>query len=170
MITLRERTATLPSRPSIFLTLLPMLLLSSCEPGEDGSGAGSGSSDRDRKKRTKLPTDTMNTERIAAQDSLGKPPQPRNLLEGVEDECPVHHEKMKVREIPIVFGDAAPEKSEHENPSSAEKFPFGAEKIISTGNALLPGEPVTARVYQCASCVAARKAAEEKQALTRASH
>ena len=163
MSTLRERTATLPSRPLIFLALLPVLLLSSCEPGGGASNAGSGDDARDRKRQAASPLgNTANPERIAAQDSLGKPPLPRDLLQGVEDECPVHREKMKVREIPIVFMDAAPENPETPKQPATGKFPFGAEKIISTGNALLPAEPLTARVYQCASCVAARRAAEGK--------
>ena len=162
---LRKRTATLPSRPLIFLSLLPILLLSSCKPGDDRSNAGNGDNVRDGKKqRTTLPGNTMNPERIAAQESLGKPPLPRDLSEGVEDECPVHHENMKVREIPIVFEDAATGKTKSEKQPLTAKFPFGAEKIISAGNALLPGEPLSARVYQCGSCVTARKAAEEKQA------
>ena len=137
-----------------------MLFVSSCEPGGDGLGAGNGDNVRGGKQQTAIPHgNTANPERIAAQDSLGKPPAPRDLSEGIEDECPVHHEKMRVREIPIVFEDAAPAKQ----PLTA-KFPFGAEKIISAGNALLPGEPLSARVYQCASCVAARRAAEERQA------
>ena len=140
-------------------------MLSSCEPGEDASGAGNGGNVRDGKKQgTRLQTDTLNKERIAAQDSLGKPPQPRDLLEGVEDECPVHREKMKVREIPIIFVDGESGHSGSAKQPVTARFPFGAEKIISTGNALLPGEPLSARVYQCASCVAARRIAEEKQA------
>ena len=95
MSNLRKRTPTLPSRPLIFLALLPILLLSSCEPGDDRSNAGNGDNVRDGKKqRTTLPGNTMNPERIAAQESLGKPPLPRDLSEGVEDECPVHHENM----------------------------------------------------------------------------
>ena len=165
MSNLRKRTPTLPSRPLIFLALLPILLLSSCKPGDDRSNAGNGDNVRDGKKqRTTLPGNTMNPERIAAQESLGKPPLPRDLSEGVEDECPVHHENMKVREIPIVFEDAATGKTKSEKQLLTAKFPFGAERIISAGNALLPGEPLSARVYQCGSCVTARKAAEEKQA------
>lgn len=142
-----------------------MLILASCEPGDDVSNTGNGGNARDgQRQRTKLPTDTLNPERIAAQDSLGKPPQPRDLLTGVEDECPVHHRKMNVREIPIIFADAAPGKSEPARQPLSAQFPFGAEKITSAGNALLPGEPLSARVYQCDACVAARRAAEEKHA------
>ena len=134
--------------------LLSILLLPSCEPGSDNINPRKG-----ERRTEQLLENTVNPERIAAQESLGKPPLPRNLTEGIEDECPVHHEKMKLREIPIIFENAAPAKL----PLTA-KFPFGAEKIISAGNALLPGEPLSARVYQCASCVTARRAAEEKQA------
>ena len=154
-----QKKNSVPSRPFIFLALLPMLFLSSCEPGDNGSHAGYPDNIRDGKEqRMRLPGDTMNPERIAAQESLGKPPLPRDLSEGIEDECPVHHERMKVREIPIVFEDAASEKTKSAKQPLTAKFPFGAEKIISAGNALLPGEPLSARVYQCASCVAARRA------------
>lgn len=165
--TLRKRTATVPSRPFILLALLPVLLLPSCEPGEDSSSGGRGDTSNDGKRqRTKFPTDTISPERIAAQNSPGKPPPPRDLVEGVEDECPVHHQKMNVREIPIVFVDPTAERPEPAKQPLSAKFPFGAEKIISTGNRLLPGEPHSARVYQCPACIAARRAAEEKQART----
>ena len=145
------------------LTPLVALLLISCEPGHDrGDAANTGPRTRDGSPGVNLPGNSANHERLAAQDSLGKPPPPRNLLEGVEDECPVHHERMKVREIPIVFENGAPQGADPASFSLTARFPFGAEKIVSTGNALLPSEPLTARVYQCASCIAASKAAGKK--------
>lgn len=149
----------MPPRPFIFLPLMPLMLLSSCEPGDDGTGAGNGGA----RQRSILPGNTANPERIAAQESLGKPPPPRDLRGGIDDECPVHQEKMKLKEIPILFGEDVPAKQ-----LLTAQFPFGAEKITSSGNALLPGQPLSARVYQCASCVTARKAAEEKLARTKA--
>ena len=75
----------------------------------------------------------------------------------------MHHVKMKLREIPIVFEEPTAKGTESVNPTATAAFPFGAEKIVSVGNALLPSEPLTARVYQCASCIAARRIAEEKR-------
>ena len=89
----------------------------------------------------------------------------RHLLDAANDTCPVHREKMQVREIPIVFEDAESSGAESENMAGTARFPFGAERIISAGNALLPGAALTARVYQCESCVKARKAANGKDAL-----
>lgn len=149
-------------RHPFILAPLAMLLLSSCEPGDVNADAGSSvpRERRDSIDRT-LPSDVVSHERLAAQDSVGRPPLPRNLVSGIEDVCPVHHEKMKLREVPIVFVDTDPDGIEAGKKSLAAQFPFGAEKICSSGNALLPGEPLTARVYQCASCIAARKVAEQ---------
>ena len=148
-----------------FLILIPLgILLCSCEPGEGSTEADSGLL---RKRREKgegmLPADGTNRERIAAQNSVGRVPQPRNLTGEAGDTCPVHHEKMKIREIPIVFEEHTAEGSGTANPPATAEFPFGAEKIVSAGNALLPGEPRTARVYQCASCVAASRTADLKR-------
>lgn len=152
-----------PMHHLTILTPLAALLLTSCEPAQEGGdAANSAPLGRDGTAGANLPGNSANNERIAAQDSLGKPPPARNFLEGVEDECPVHHERMTVRQIPIVFENGAPQGTDPASFSLTAKFPFGAEKIFSTGNALLPSEPLTARVYQCASCIAARKAAGKK--------
>ena len=143
-----------------FLILAPlgMLLLSSCGPG--GGSSDSGAS-REGESDGKLAADRMSHAQVSAQDSVGKRPQPHNFVETVEDICPVHHEKMKLREIPIAFEDPATNGTGSVNPLATAAFPFGAEKIVSAGNALLPGQPLTARVYQCAPCIAARWAAEK---------
>ena len=142
---------------------LAMLLLASCEPGENNHDAGSGISREQREsKGSTLPVNQATHEQLAAQDSIGRPPLSRNLIVAVEDICPVHHQKMTVCEIPIVFEEGAAKGAESGSPPATAAFPFGAEKIVSAGNALLPGEPLTARVYQCAMCVAARKAAGKK--------
>ncbi|MEO6739333.1 MAG: hypothetical protein ABIP20_03715 [Chthoniobacteraceae bacterium] len=148
-------------RHLLILAPLVTLLLASCEPGQENAGTGS----RTSGDRTggKLPAEAANHERLAAQDSVGRPPLPRDLVSTVGDICPVHHIKMKLCQIPIVFGDTASEGTGLASLSATADFPFGAEKIVSAGNALLPGEPVTARVYQCASCIAARRAAKEKR-------
>ena len=152
-----------PMRHLTILTPLAALLLISCEPSQESGGAANTAPlRRDGSAGVNLPGNSANNERIAAQDSLGKPPPPHNFVEGVEDECPVHHERMTVREIPIVFENGAPQGTDPASFSLTARFPFGAEKIVSTGNALLPSEPLTARVYQCASCIAARKAAGKK--------
>ncbi len=150
-------------RPLTILTPLAALLLVSCEPGQDGTDAANKPPrSHDGAPGANRAGNSANNERLAAQDSLGQSPLPRNLVDGVEDVCPVHHEKMKMREIPVVFESTTPEKADPADVELAAKFPFGAEKIVSTGNALLPSEPLTARVYQCASCIAARKAAGKR--------
>jgi hypothetical protein len=151
-------------RPSPIFASLAVLLLASCEPGGDSNMPG-GPSPQGRTEKTgiKLNGNTTTIQQLAAQDSVGKPPQPRNLIADVADTCPVHHEKMRIREIPIVFEDDGPGESGSTCLAAAAAFPFDAERIVSTGNALLPGEPLTARVYQCASCVAAKRAGEEKR-------
>lgn len=111
-----------------------------------------------------MPANKRSYTQTSAQESVGSTPLPRNLVSATGDICPVHHEKMKMREIPIVFEDSADSASPAGDPSAAAAYPFGAEKIVSSGNALLPAEPHSARVYRCASCIAARHAAEEKQA------
>ena len=149
-------------RHFLILSPLAVLMLSSCDPDERNFGAGN---DNHQSRNEKKPsTNGIGHEQLAAQDSVGKPPPPRNLAGGVHDTCPVHHEKMRLREIPIVFEDSASAGSEPESPPATAEFPFGAEKIVSSGNALLPDESLSARVYQCASCVAARRAAEIRRA------
>ena len=120
-------------------------------------------SDADGDLASPIHRNTSNPERIAAQNSLGRPPLPRNLVNDVEDVCPVHREKMKVREIPIVFSETTLGNVDPSEIQSRAEFPFGAEKLISSENALLPGEPMSAFVYQCPACVAAREAAEVKR-------
>ena len=143
-------------RHLLILAPLATLLLASCEPGQENADAGSSTTG-------KLPQETANHERLAAQDSVGRPPLPHDLVSTVGDICPVHQLKMKLCQIPIVFGDTATAGTDHASLPATADFPFGTEKIVSAGNALLPGEPVTARVYQCPSCIAARRAAEEKR-------
>lgn len=150
-------------RHTSILAPLAMLLLASCEPGQENTGSGDTTpQDREGGMAAKF-RDKANPERIAARDSMGKPPLPRNLVHDVEDICPVHHEAMKVGEIPIIFADAAPGKADPSEMQATAEFPFSAEKIISSGNALLPAEPVSALVYQCAACMAGRRAAEAKR-------
>ena len=75
----------------------------------------------------------------------------------------MHHVKMKLREIPIVFEEPTANGTESATPTATAAFPFGAEKIVSAGNALLPSQPLTGRVYQCEPCIAARRLAEENR-------
>ena len=149
-------------RTFLLLATLGMLVLPSCEPAGGSSDAGN---IRTRDERVgmldHITVSEHSNARIAAQDSVGKSPEPRHLLDAANDTCPVHHEKMNVREIPIVFEDPAGDGVASENLAGTARFPFGAERIVSAGNALLPGAALTARVYQCASCVKARKAANE---------
>ena len=151
-------------RSSLLLFPLGMLLLSSCEPDVVNSADANG---RHRKPADGLgesiPADELSRAQISAQESLGKPPLPRNLASATADICPVHHEKMRLREIPIVFEEATSEGTASASATLTAAFPFGAEKIVSAANSLLPGEPHSARVYQCISCIAARHAAEEKR-------
>lgn len=155
---------------SHFLFPLGALLLASCEPDE-GSSAKADS--RQRKSEASLDEilpDTFSHSQISAQDSVGKGPQPRNLAETTDNVCPVHHEKMTLREVPIVFPESTGDGTVPAEAAAAAAFPFGAETIVSEGNALLPSQPLTARVYQCAACIAARRAAEEKRAPAEALH
>ena len=154
-----KQTLLVPMRHFLILVPLGMLQLSSCEPEGGSSNAGIRKRDPQGKWQDKIADEEVSHAQIAAQDSLGKTPQARDLVADVEDTCPVHHEKMKQREIPIVFGET---KANGHEPATAA-FPFGAEKIVSAGNALLPGEARTARVYQCASCIAARRLAEVRR-------
>jgi hypothetical protein len=156
-----------PLRHCLFVASLGMLMLPSCEPAGGSSDAGN---PRPRDERTEVlermvPNEAANAQ-LAARDSVGKSPLPRHLADAVDDTCPVHREKMKIREIPIVFEDTADSAEQSESLSGMARFPFGAEKIVSSGNALLPGTALTARVYQCASCVTARRIAEAKRAQT----
>ena len=152
---------TFPMRRLLILAPLGMLLLPSCEPGEDNADAGKNRPHEHLEKSgEERPRNETSHEQLAAQESLGRPPLPRNLIAATEDTCPVHHERMKIREIPIVFEESAEDGTGPGNPTATAAFPFGAEKIVSAGNALLPGEALTARVYQCASCIAARRAIE----------
>ena len=148
-------------RHLLFLGSLATMLFSSCEPGQDNTSAGN--SDRSEFQKVTQPANSPNRERLSAMDSVGRPPLARDLVSTIEDICPVHHRKMKLCEIPIVFGETVFEGTESASLPATSEYPFGAEKIVSPGNALLPAEPVTARVYQCISCVAARRAAEQKR-------
>jgi len=150
-------------RQLLILAPLATLLISSCEPPEDNTDAGNNRPhEQNEKWNSKLSVNTASHQQLSAQDSLGKPPSPRDLTAAIADICPVHHEKMKLREVPILFEENAANGTDSNNPSATAEFPFGAEKIVSAGNALLPGEALTARVYQCASCIATRRAAEKK--------
>jgi len=151
-------------RHHIILVSLGILLLSSCEPeaghsedAEDRRGK------RERRTAGNVFVNEMSHAQISAQDSLGKEPLARNMVSAIDDICPLHHEKMRMTEIPIVFEDDLPGDPAHNSLPATAAFPFGAERIVSAGNSLLPGEPHTARVYLCASCIAARKAAEAKR-------
>ena len=142
-----------------FLVLAPlgMLLFSSCKPDGDSSAAGGFGHDEE-----KFAQDEVSHVRLAAQESVGKAPLPRNMISALEDICPLHHEKMKPKEIPFILEEPQGEGNETAQPPATAAFPFGAEKILSEGNALLPGETLTALVYQCASCIAARRLAEAR--------
>jgi hypothetical protein len=73
---------------------------------------------------------------------------------------------MKIAEVPIVFEGTGAPSAESMNGLATDEFPFGAAKVTSSGNSLLPGEPVTARVYQCPNCMAYRNAADERRKLS----
>lgn len=77
---------------------------------------------------------------------MGTPPLPRNLLTKIEDTCQVHHLEMTVSEVPVVFENPSYHGPNPARPETTSAFPFGTEKIVSAGNALLPVEPLTARV------------------------
>lgn len=144
------------------LTFIPLgfLLLASCEPDGGSTPSEERNPDRNRKIGASIPHDAMSNAQISAQDSVGKPPMPRNLAVGVDDTCPLHHEKMTLNEIPIFFEEDLAGEVDLPIQPITEAFPFAAEKIFSPGNSLLPGEPRNAIVYQCSSCIKARKLAE----------
>ena len=146
--------------PLIFAPLT-ILLLSSCEPGGDSASRHDRRHGEEEPRNEKLSSDKTNRERIAAQESVGKMPQPRDLAGNVEDICPLHREKMKLREIPIVFVETAPGGDVAANAATSARYPFGAEKIVTVGNGLLPSEALTARVFQCVACISASRAAEK---------
>ncbi len=90
----------------LFLILAPlgMLLLSSCTPAGGSSSTGKGSSEESGGGLAEsLKSTTVSNAEMAAVDSMGKPPAPRNLIAALDNTCPVHHRKMKIAEIPIVF-------------------------------------------------------------------
>jgi hypothetical protein len=68
---------------------------------------------------------------------------------------------MTVREVPIVFEESAEGGPAPAEAASTAAFPFGAENVVSTGNSLLPGEALTARIYRCPACIAGQKAAKK---------
>src|SRR5262245_45006663 len=91
---------------SIFIAILCALALPACSPAprdadEDARHDGS----RKPKRRDGFPDYNENHEQLSATNSVGRAPLPRNLIAGVSDICPVHHQKMTVREVPIVFED-----------------------------------------------------------------
>ncbi len=152
----------------LFLVLAPlaMLLLNACTPAGGSSTTGNGTkSDPGDQSPDSLESNRVSNAEMAAMDSLGKPPLPRNLITSVENSCPVHHRKMKIAEIPITFEDDEGAVQSTDG-LATEEFPFGAARILSAGNALLPSEPRTAQVYQCPNCMAYRKAADEKRKLS----
>lgn len=143
-------------RPLLFMAPLAMLLLPSCEPPQHSDAGGKENPGWSAKNIEKITTGKINEERLAALDSVGKAPGPRSLPDAASDTCPVHHEMMKIREVPIVFEDSGTDAAEPTDPSAVSAFPFATEKLVSQRNALLPGETTTARVYQCSSCIAAK--------------
>ena len=162
--TFAKQTDPVLMRHHLILVPLGLLLLSSCEPEDVRSDEVEDRRRKpDRNAAKNVFVSDMSHAQLSAQDSLGKEPLARNMVSAIDDICPLHHEKMRMSEIPIVFEDDLPAGTAHAIPSATAAFPFGAERIISAGNSLLPGEPHTARVYLCASCIAARKAAEEKR-------
>lgn len=140
---------------------LAMLLLPSCEPPRRSDDGEKMNPDQPEWSLEKMAPVKVNEELLAAQDSVGKEPGPRAQTGTVPDTCPVHREKMKIRQVPIVFEDSATEGTETANPDVMSAFPFAAEEFVSPGNALLPDESTTARVYQCSSCIAAKLAAKK---------
>ncbi|MEO6788601.1 MAG: hypothetical protein ABI318_20970 [Chthoniobacteraceae bacterium] len=146
---------------SLFTAILCALALASCEPAAEKTDADAQRNDeRPSKQHDSFTEYKDNHEQLSAEGSVGKSPPPRNLIAGVSDMCPVHHVKMTVCDVPVVFEESADSGTDTADPAAATAFPFGAEKVVSEGNALLPGETLTARIYQCPACVAARKAAE----------
>jgi hypothetical protein len=153
--------APFPMRRSIFIAVLCALALPSCSPAPDDAAADvrrDGS--RKTNRRDSFAEHRQNHEQLSAEGSIGRAPQPRNLIAGVADICPVHDQKMAVREVPIVFKDAEDASTESAKPATISRFPFAVEKVVSEGNSLAPGEALTARVYQCEACIAAQKAAK----------
>ncbi len=144
-----------------------MLLLASCDQrAGDGEIAGGRGSEGGASIGSMLPRNSSNPERIAAEDSLGKAPPPINLVAGRSDKCPVHHERMSVHEVPVVFEETRPAGGESVRAPGAGAFPFAEQEFVTTGSSLLPGESRTALVFQCAKCVAGKRvaAAELKRA------
>lgn len=159
----RKNSLTL-SHSRLILNLSTMVLLASCEPGDSGGTAIRPGNEGER--WVPRVDNRANSERLFAHASLGQAPLPRNLVTDVEDICTVHRQKMQIREVPIVFDESALGLVPQGDSIAAARFPFGAEKIFSPGNALLPGEPVSALVYQCTDCIAERKLIEaDRQAI-----
>ena len=113
-----------------------------------------------------MKSNSVSNAEMAAVNSMGKPPLPRNLIASVDNTCPVHFRKMRIAEVPIMFEDNDGAAVESTDGLATDEFPFGAARILSAGNALLPSEPRTAQVYQCPNCMAYRKAADEKRKLS----
>ncbi len=150
-----------PMPRSIFIAILCALALPSCSPDRrDADEDARRDESRHAKRRDSFPDYKENHEQLSATNSVGRVPLPRNLIAGVPDICPVHHQKMTVREVPIVFEDTEESGTEAAKGSASPSFPFAAEKVVSEGNALAPTEALTARVYQCEACIAAQKAAK----------
>ena len=145
---------------SIF-AILCVLALPSCDPAPERTDADARRDDaRKGKHRDSFEDYRQNHAQFSAEGSVGRPPPPRNMIAGVGDICPVHHQKMTVREVPIVFEESADDGTDAAGAAPAAAFPFAAEKVISAGNSLLPGEALTARIYQCTACIIGQKAAK----------
>lgn len=108
---LAKKVAVLMHRFHRLLAIVCAIALTSCEPEQTDADAGNNVPvfrDRNGKDPISLPRNYANHERVSAQDSLGKAPLPRNMVATVDDTCPVHHEKMKICGVPIVYETTAP--------------------------------------------------------------
>lgn len=146
------------------LALLAVLLLASCDSSGPPARAA-GDSKEDLITTLVEQPSVIRHESLSAANLAGRAPEPLNLTAGVNDTCPVHHQKMRERMVPIVL-DSEPKGRAHASARLREAFPFGAAEAVHEGGRFLPEDPQTARIFQCAACVAGRKEAAAREAQT----
>jgi hypothetical protein len=86
---------------------------------------------------------------------------PYDFTRGVSDMCPVHNERMPIREVQMVYGELASTNPEPTRATFDAEFPFSRE-LWPGGCVVINGIRRNARFYVCSSCVAARKTWNEQ--------
>lgn len=151
-------------RKFLILAPLGLLVLASCKPAGGSSSSGiSTSQDTGGEWVESLGSNEVSNAQIFALSSLRTPPPPRELAGAINGTCPIHHQKMSIKEVPLVYQETASFGNQSAPSPAVDEFPFAVEELPSPTNILLPGEPLTARVFRCESCVTARKLADRKR-------